>query len=565
MSLTSAMFAGFSGIKSNAVTVDTVGNNLANLNTVAFKGQRTIFETLLYRTIDEGEGPSGTTGGTSPRQVGSGSGVAAIQRDHRQGSVDATGIRSDLAIDGEGFFVVQMATGEQAFTRDGAFQLNSTQTLVSTNGLPVQVFAADASGNIDTGSLGSLVIPLGTANAAVATTNVIMDGQLDSASSIASAGGVTMSQPLLIDAGAPATASSALTSLVDENGLPLFAAGDILSVTGQKGGVAVSEASFTIGDTGSTLGDLATFMETALGINTDPATGGTPGISIGDGVTGSAGALIIQSNFGEINAITLDGGSIVNTTGLVSSPFAFEQTAEAVGPGTTTSFGVFDSQGNLVDVRIRLALESKSATGTSWRYYAESEGDTDLSPVLGSGTISFDTNGQFVAATGTGLSIDRDGVGATTPLPFTLDFSGLTSLASTSGRSVIIMASQDGAPPGVLTNYAIDLDGMVTATFSNQQTEVLGQIALATFANNEGLLGLSNNLFINGPNSGDAAIVAPRTGIAGATVAGALEQSNVEIAREFVNLISASTGISSASRVVRVADELLQELLLLAR
>ena len=559
------MYAGFSGIQSNSVTVDTVGDNLANLNTTAFKGQRTLFETLLYRTLDEGEGPSDSTGGTLPRQIGSGSNVAAIQRDFRQGSVEATGIQSDLAIDGEGFFIVDLATGEQAYTRDGAFQLDATQTMVNTSGLHVQAFQVDANGNIDTGSLGDLVIPLGTASEAVATSNVFMDGQLDSAAGIASAGAVSLSQALSTSTGAPATASSALTSLVDANGIPLFATDDILSVTGQKGGVAVSEAFFTVGNTGSSLGDLASFMETVFGIHTDPATGGTPGVIIGDGVTGPAGALIVQSNFGEVNAVALDAGSIVNTTGLVSSPFAFEQTTAAVGPGTTTSFGVFDSLGNLVDVRIRLALESKSETGTTWRYYAESEGDTDLSPVLGSGTISFDTNGQFVAATGTDLSIDREGVGAATPLPFTIDFSDLTNLVSTSGRSELIMASQDGAPAGVMTNYSIDPDGIVTATFSNQQTEVLGQIALATFTNNEGLLGLSNNLLINGPNSGEAEVIAPRTGIAGATLAGALEQSNVEIAREFVNLISASTGISSASRVVRVADELLQELLLLAR
>ena len=127
------------------------------------------------------------------------------------------------------------------------------------------------------------------------------------------------------------------------------------------------------------------------------------------------------------------------------------------------------------------------------------------------------------------------------------------------------MASQDGAPAGVMTGYGIDRDGIVTATYSNQQTQVLGQIALAKFTNNEGLIAVSENTFTVGPNSGDAAVVAPGTSAAGAIVSGGLEQSNVEIAREFINLIAAQTGISSASRVVRVADDLLQELLLLAR
>ena len=72
MSLSSAMFVGYTGIKANTVTVDTVGDNLANLNTTAFKNQRTLFETLLYRTVSEGEAPGATSGGTLPLQVGSG-------------------------------------------------------------------------------------------------------------------------------------------------------------------------------------------------------------------------------------------------------------------------------------------------------------------------------------------------------------------------------------------------------------------------------------------------------------------------------------------------------------
>ncbi len=179
--------------------------------------------------------------------------------------------------------------------------------------------------------------------------------------------------------------------------------------------------------------------------------------------------------------------------------------------------------------------------------------------------MSFDPNGQFLGAVGTDLSIDRAGVGSQSPLQFALDFSPLTGLASPDGTSELIMDSQNGAPTGVMQAFRIEEDGIVLGLFSNQQERVLGQVALATFVNNEGLLARSENTFVTGPNSGDPNIVAPQTGIAGSVLSGALEQSNVEIAREFINLISSSTGISAASRVVRVADELLQELLLLAR
>jgi len=559
------MLVGFTGIQSNSVSVDTVGDNLANLNTTAFKGQRTLFETLLYQTISEGQPPGPTTGGTLPRQIGSGSTVASIQRSFEQGGLEATAFQSDLGVEGDGFFILDRGDGQQLYTRDGAFRLDATQTLVSANGDALQVFPADDSGTIDASTLSNLVIPLGSASEAVATTGVILDGRLDSGTSVAAAGAVVVSQPLMTAAGAPATAATALADLVDENDLPVFAVGDEVAVRATRGGLTLPEVTFVVGTDGTTLGDFAAFLEAVWGINTDPATGGTPGVTLGDGTTAPAGALVVESNLGEINAITLDSVSILNRTGAVAAPFTFMTTQPAVGQGVTTSFGVFDSLGNLVDVRLRLALESRSDAGTTWRFYAESFDDTDLSPVLGSGTITFDPNGQFLAATGTDLSVDRAAVGSVTPLAFTLDFARLTGLASVDGASELMMASQDGAPAGIMTGYSIDRDGVVVGAYSNQQIRVLGQVALALFANNEGLIARSENTFVPGVNSGDPEIVAPRTGRAGSTVSGALEQSNVEIAREFINLIAAQTGISSASRVVRVADELLQELLLLAR
>lgn len=565
MSLTTAMLTGFTGIQANGMAVDTVGNNLANLNTTAFKSQRTLFETLLYRTISEGSGPNDESGGTLPRQIGLGTTVGSMQRNFQQGGFDSTGLQGDLAIDGQGFFVLDAGGGETVFTRDGAFHLDQSQTLVSAGGASLLAFRVDATGAIVQGDLSSIVIPLGSASAAIPTTAVMMDGRLDSGTSIASSGAIVASQPMMIAGGAAATAGTSLTSLVDSNGVPLFSSDDVLAVGGVKGGVTMPDKTFVVGVTGSTLGDLATFMQSALGIDVNATDGSTPGVVIGDGTTFPEGSLVIQSNVGEANAIALSSGSITNTTGATTSPFAFASVQEALGAGPTTTFRVFDSLGNSVDVRLRLALESKSESGTVWRFWSESLDDTDLSPLLGSGTITFDADGQFVGSTGTELSIDRAGVGSVSPLSFSLDLSTLTGLASADGSSEIIMASQDGAPAGIMTGYSIDAEGLITATFSNQHTETLGQVALATFANNEGLIGLSGNRYAIGPDSGAATVIAPRTGLAGSIRSGALEQSNVELAREFIGLISASTGISSASRVVRVADELLQELLLLAR
>lgn len=557
MGLTSAMLIGFTGIKSNQIAIETIGDNVANVNTTAFKNQRALFETMFYHTLAGGTAPDERQGGTNPVQVGYGSTLATIQRNFGQGSLDRTGVPSDLAIDGQGFFILAAPSGEQVYTRDGSFALNTENVLVAADGSLVQGFAADANGEIIPGVLGSLTIPLGSTSNAQATTSAALDGNLDATSSVAAAAAVSTSAVLNTAAGVAAE-GTALTDLVDEDGNALFADGDVITVSGiDKGGAQLAgEATFTVGADGNTLGDFASFLERALMVNADAAVGGTPGVTVTDG------ALVVTSNLGQANAISIDNTDIRNSTS-GALPFAFTSTP-ATGEGVTTAFLMNDSLGNPVEVRVRLALESQDDTGSVWRFYAESPNDTG-GGVVGTGTIGFDQNGRFTEATGTEISIGRAGTGAADPLTATLDFSNLTGLAGADGESTLVMAEQDGRPAGTLLEYEIDADGVITGKFSNGAQQVFGQVALATFTNPEGLVGLGDNNFAVGVNSGDPVVVAAQTVGAGRIEAGQLEQSNVDLSREFVGLITASTGFSAAGRVVRTADDLLQELLLLVR
>jgi flagellar hook protein FlgE len=124
---------------------------------------------------------------------------------------------------------------------------------------------------------------------------------------------------------------------------------------------------------------------------------------------------------------------------------------------------------------------------------------------------------------------------------------------------------QDGSPIGTLDSFSVGEDGVITGSFTNGLARTIGQFALASFVNNEGLVALGNNFYGTGPNSGNPIIAAPTQFGTGRVVAGALEQSNVDLASEFVDLITASTGFSAASRVITTADELLQQLLLVGR
>jgi len=562
MGLTQAMLVGYTGIKSNQYMIDAVGDNVANVNTTAFKNQRALFETVFYRTLDAGSGPDAATnnGGTNPTEVGLGSRLSALQRSFEQGAIQGTGNKSDVAIDGAGFLVVENSAGEQLYTRDGAMQFDANNELVSPSGFYIKGYAADENGEIITGALSNLRIPLGTESQAVATSTAEIEGNLDAAATVATVGAVTQTAPLET-AGGVASAGTQLTALVDEHGQALFATGDVLVIRNvQKGGVDLPERRFVVGTDGATLGDFATFLQNMTGIDASVATptGQTPGV-----VVDATGALVVTANAGEANAISIDPSDIRNeTSGRL--PFSFTSTP-ATGEGLTTAFTVYDSLGNPVEVRLRLGMESRNESGTEWRFFAESINDTDASPLLGTGTLTFDQDGRLVASTGTTLSVDLASSGAASPLSFALDTAGITGLNFGNGTSTLVMATQNGTPGGTLIDYAIDTDGVITGTFSNGRTRTYGQLALATFRNPMGLNALGDNTFAVGVNSGEAMVTAPRTEGAGAIQSGALELSNVELAREFINLVTASTGFSAASRVVRSADDLLQELMLLAR
>ncbi len=564
MGLTSAMLTGFTGIKSNQYMMDTIGDNVANVNTTAFKNQRALFETLYYQTISGGSAPNDESGGVNPMQVGYGSTLSSIQRNHGQGNIQDTGIKSDLAIDGGGFFVLDDPAGDRVYTRDGSFRLDEAHTLVAGDGARVRGYAADANGDLVVGTLSDLVIPLGTVREAVATTQVHMDGNLDADSTLAGSAGVVTSDPLVTAGGTAATAGTALTALVDADGAPLFATGDVITISGaQKGEIDLPDIQFVVGSDGATLGDFASFLETAFGIQTDPATGGTPGVTVSGGPDPAAGSLVITSNLGLPNAISLDATDVRNSTS-GALPFSFTN-SPGTGEGATTSMVVYDSLGNQVEMRIRVVMESQSNNGTVWRFYAESNNDNVGGSALGTGTITFDQNGQLVSATGTNVRLDQNNSGAATPMQIALDFSALTGLARGTADPQLVMSRQDGYPAGTLVDYDIDQDGIITGTFSNAQSRVFGQVVVATFANPEGLTGLSHNTFVPSPNSGEAAIVTANTMGAGSIESGSLELSNVELSREFIGLVTAATGFSAASRVVRSADDMLQELLMLVR
>ncbi len=176
-----AIYTGVTGLIAHQRRLDVIASNIANVNTVGYRGSRCLFQDLFSQTVEGGRAPVGNFGGSNPVQIGLGVRIASIDVNYSQGSLITTGVSSDLAIQGSGFFVLNDGLANY-FSRDGSFTLNADGELVEpSTGMRVQGYLADSTGMIDPNQVVSdVVIPVGGAAIVRATENVSLVGNLDS-------------------------------------------------------------------------------------------------------------------------------------------------------------------------------------------------------------------------------------------------------------------------------------------------------------------------------------------------------------------------------------------------
>ncbi|MEL6328637.1 MAG: flagellar hook-basal body complex protein [Planctomycetota bacterium] len=580
MASTTALFSGLSGLLANARKLDVVGNNISNVNTVGFKQSRLSFQSAFAQTFREGTAPNGAIGGTNPGQIGLGVQIAGTQRDFTPGALTQTGDARDLAIDGEGFFVVQK-DGENLYTRMGGFRPDSNGDLTLIGGERLMGYGIDANFNIQQGALQPINLPIGQLRIAEATTTTTMSGNLDAGGDVATGGSQSrlLGSPgngmvTISTSGTPTLGpTTLLVDLEDPNlagtDTPLFADGQTLRFRNiEVGGRNVPE--FTLAITGTTtLADLQTAINNNLGIHSTTTAnpdGQFPGVNI-DAATG---IITVVSNTGTANGIEIDAADIelLDSGGLVlRNPFVTDNPVEATGESARTTMVVYDSLGSLVEVDVTFTMTAKT-TGTTWRIdIASRDNAGQPGPFLQTQTVQFDSLGNLQTTAPIAVAVSRTGTGATTPLGFELNLGGAQGqfTALNGQRSEFAATFRDGLPEGVLDRYAVTLDGTVVGGFDNGAVRDLGQIVLGKFTNPAGLNDVGGGLFDVGANSGPVTEVIGGGFAAGEVVSGSLELSNVDLGQEFIDLILTSTGYSAASRVIRTADELMQQLLVLAR
>lgn len=209
MGLASALSTALTGLTTAETKIDVVGNNLANSQTVGFKESEVVVTSQFLQTLNLGAAPSSSTGGTNPRQIGMGARVNEISPAFTQGTVQTSSNPTDLALQGDGFFIVQGNAGEPLYTRSGVFRTNQANELITTNGERLLGYSVDEDFQLDESALTSIQIPVGSVRVAQATQNVSLEGVLPPSGDVADTGSVSDSG-IFGDASVPRPDTSAV-------------------------------------------------------------------------------------------------------------------------------------------------------------------------------------------------------------------------------------------------------------------------------------------------------------------------------------------------------------------
>lgn len=509
-----SLYSGVTALRSHQLRMDVIGNNIANVNTVGYKASTVNFKEMLSQTLSRATMPHAGRGGTNPVQIGNGVDVGAVTTIHTPGSTTATGVGTDLAVEGNGFFIVTDGT-KNYYTRAGAFDFDGEGNLVSlVTGMKVMGYLP---GTGNTRQLAPIRVPKDTVIPPTVTTRLSVVGNLDARLN----GSIDIGeQSLLLDNGAGSQAHMRIvlesTGVLNEWTWRVEAAG--ATVSGSGGIINVdSDGNWTA--SGS--------MQVEVGGTTFTVTPPTSPPPIPGGV---------------ITFNVSDGTDTKTITGNYEPPKVSQ-----------TTLRVFDSRGEAHDVFIDFV----KVTENVWRWEAK---DVNGDPLGNGGTLTYDTTGKLVSQTG-GITIPLSGSGAD-DIVITPDFSSITQYAEASD---VTKANQDGFPAGTLTTISLDTAGRVMGAFSNGLMKELAQIALADFDNPSGLIRAGASLFEESVNSGQADIGVAGTGSRGTIAPEMLEASNVDLSQEFTNMIVTQRGFQANSRVITTTDEMLQELVNLKR
>lgn len=489
-----SLFSGVAGLKTHQTKMDVIGNNIANVNTVAYKSQNVTFQELMYQTTQSASAANAATGrgGINAKQIGLGVQTGAINANiSTSGASQTTGNPFDIQIKGDSFFIVSDGSNNY-FTRAGAFYVDGMGNLAMTsNGYTVMGWQEDPNepGTI----IKDTVTPL----------------------KIMSAENMT-SEP-------EQTTQAYLSGIIDKNSTQLSSTTGLIVNFGIYDSLGYSYiAKFAVKDYEyTTPGDPSTYKKLDEG----------------------------QYVFEPVDLVDSNGYSLMHDAG----EKGYEKTGYNAQGGPAE--GIPDSEVDAWRKEMKIDLKAGGAKTDDYLHYNTITGkseDKDANgndlefPITITGIDAFDTD--IVLVTGTSTMYDNKGT------------------STVKGNSGDYNGNFAGRKVGELSGVAIGQDGKITATYDNGTSKLLGQIAVANFANPSGLEKKGDNLYQSTPNSGAFdGIGEDITAGSGAMSTGVLEMSNVDLSAEFTDMITTQRGFQANSRIITVSDSMLEELTNLKR
>lgn len=540
-----SLLTGVSGLIAHQRLLDVVGHNIANINTHGYKAGRVLFADLLYETMAPAQGPSTSQAGTNPNQVGGGVSFLATDKKFTQGSIEATGEQFDIAISGEGFFVVTDGLND-FYTRTGTFYVDESGMLATVNGLYVKRFsnAGEADGvnpGFQVAGDQRIRIPERAPVAGVITENIKVAGNLDTRSLEARAEVQQTSVAFLTDGGAVATGATLLNDLASNS--TNYATGDTLTIDGFDHAGQSVHLEIDVDETSTMQDILDTINSNLANVVATMDSSGRMVVEVTETGVSNLGIRIRDSS-GNIGSTQFFGHDLVSVV---------EGNAADSYERITT---IYDIQGRPHELKLRFIKQSDDV----WTMEASMDERMGILTDNSIDSLTFNDDGSLKLTSDAEITIQFEGISE----PQTINVSvtelesieRLTHNASDSDLQI----DPDGSPPGVINDVQVDTDGRIVGSASNGEIFTVAQLAIANFKNEKGLFSVADNLYEQSLNSG-----LPEIGIAasagrGKLESGKLEMSNVDIAFEFTRLIVAQRGFSANARTITVSDEVLEEL-----
>ena len=549
-----SMYSAVSGLKTHQTKMDVIGNNIANVNTVAFKSSSVVFQDVLYQMTSNASGANAATGtgGVNAKQIGLGVTTGATNLSiTTSGAAETTGRAFDIRLSDQSttnFFVVNNGS-ENLFTRAGSFYVDGAGNLCMTStGYTVMGWQVDpTTGNIKKDTVSALRV-MQTSNltsAPEATTQANVSGIIDkNDKDVLSDNGLVKTLTFFDNLGYSYTARFAMKS------------------TGTDGKYTV-ELEKILNSDGTTFYDPATSqvkLEDVFGSKTAGATLGTYNqVQSGYYYDATQKKFYVGS---DKNGTELEWDATTSTFKEQNNQTTTHSLKQVYG----ISNGMVEKIKNGAKATVDITTGKLTITGDVTDYAIDFSTKDGTFTGVGARTSNNKTNSVT-------LNMSKLGNNPTQFDDITIDFSGLKD-ADNGGKSTAVMSTGSiddgvtgkGKKLGAMIGISIDNNGLITGTYDNGNTETLGQIAVAQFANASGLEKVGENCYRTTLNSGEFDGIGVEISADGSSMtSGELEMSNVDLSTEFTQMIITQRGFQANSRIITTSDTLLEELVNLKR